>query len=46
MWVDSLVLSLPSRIGSANARIIADRGFPNLGGLGKMSFNVGVEGVQ
>ena len=45
-WTDSLVLSPPSRIESANARIIADKGFLDIRGLGKMSLNVGVEGVQ
>ena len=45
-WVDSLVLSPPSRTESADARIILDKGFLDLGGLGKMSLNVGVEGIQ
>ena len=45
-WVDSLVLSPPSRTESVDDRIILDRGFLDLGGLGKMSLNVGVEGVE
>ena len=46
MWVDSLVLSPPSRIESADAQILLGKGFLGLGGFGKMSLNVGVEGVQ
>ena len=45
-WVDSLVLSPPSRIESADARIILEKGILDLGGDGKMSLNVGVEGGQ
>ena len=45
-WVDSLVLSPPSRIESADARIILDKGFLDLRGISKMSLNVGVEGGQ
>ena len=44
-WVDSLVLSPPSRIESADAQIIVDQGFLDLG-VGKMGLIVGVEGVQ
>ena len=45
-WFDSLVRNPPSRTESADARIIADKGFLDLGGFGEMSLNVGVEGVQ
>jgi len=45
-WVDSPVLSPLSRIESDDADIIVDKGFLDLEGLGKMSLNVGVEGVQ
>ena len=45
-WVDSLVPIPLSHIESADVRIIADNGFLDLRGLGKMSLNVGVEGVQ
>ena len=45
-WVDSLVLGPSNRIESADAQIIVDKGFLDLGGFGKMSLNVGVEGVQ
>ena len=46
LWVDSLVLSPPSGIESADAQIILGKGFLGLGGFGKMSLNVGVEGIQ
>ena len=45
-WVDSLVLSPPSCIESADAQIIVGKGFLDLGGFGRMSLDVGVEGVQ
>ena len=44
IWVDSLVLNLPSRIENSAARIIMVKG--DLGGFGEMSLNVVVEGVQ
>ena len=45
-WVDSLVLSPSGPLESTNARIIVDKGFLDLVGLGKMRLNVGVEVVQ
>ena len=44
MWADSVILILPSRIESPQAQIIMVKG--DLGGLGEMSLNVGVEGAQ
>ncbi len=45
-WIDSLVLSPPSCIESADTQIILAKAFFDLRGIGKMSLNVGVEGVQ
>ena len=45
-WVDSLVLSPSDPLESSDARIVVDKGFLDLVGLGKMSLDVGVEGVQ